>query len=378
MDAAVQRTLGGRYALDSLLATGGMGQVWRGRDTLLGRPVAVKVLRSEYTGDPTFLGRFRAEAQHTAALSHRNIATLYDYGEVRAADGTGEQLAYLVMELVEGEPLSALLAREGALLGPRDPRAAAPDRGRAGRRARRGRRPPRRQAGQRAGRRGRRRQDHRLRHRVVGVGRAAHPDRPGGRHRALPLPGAGRRRQGQPGQRRLRPRDDRLRVPRGPARLRRRQRRADRAAPAHRRARPAARRRARPAALAGRPGAAEGPPRALRRRRRLPRRGRRRAGRPGAAAAAGRRHLDDGAGAARWPAPRGRPAPPPAAAHRRHGRHARGRRGARRRRDRAGQRRPRPGDRLGHRSRRRGRRRGRPGPAPAACRSTRPPTWAGR
>jgi eukaryotic-like serine/threonine-protein kinase len=119
VDAAVQRTLGGRYALDSLLATGGMGQVWRGRDTLLGRPVAVKVLRSEYTGDPTFLGRFRAEAQHTAALSHRNIATLYDYGEVRAADGTGEQLAYLVMELVEGEPLSATLAREGALPVPR-------------------------------------------------------------------------------------------------------------------------------------------------------------------------------------------------------------------------------------------------------------------
>jgi serine/threonine-protein kinase len=111
----VQRTLGGRYALDALLATGGMGQVWRGRDTLLGRPVAVKVLRSEYTGNPTFLGRFRAEAQHTAALSHRNIATLHDYGEVRAGDGSGEPLAFLVMELVEGEPLSALLAREGAL-----------------------------------------------------------------------------------------------------------------------------------------------------------------------------------------------------------------------------------------------------------------------
>jgi len=119
VDPAVQRTLGGRYALDSLLATGGMGQVWRGRDTLLGRPVAIKVLRSEYTGDPTFLGRFRAEAQHTAALSHRNIAMLYDYGEGTATDGTGEHLAFLVMELVEGEPLSALLAREGALSVPR-------------------------------------------------------------------------------------------------------------------------------------------------------------------------------------------------------------------------------------------------------------------
>src|SRR3954453_12384302 len=92
-----------------------MGQVWRGFDVLLGRPVAVKVLRSEYTGDPTFLARFRAEAQHAASLSHPNIACVFDYGEVVAGDGSGETLAYLVMELVEGEPLSAVLRREGAL-----------------------------------------------------------------------------------------------------------------------------------------------------------------------------------------------------------------------------------------------------------------------
>src|SRR4051794_28424712 len=92
-----------------------MGQVWRGYDVLLGRPVAVKVLRSEYTGDPTFLARFRAEAQHAASLSHPNIAAVFDYGEEIAQDGTGETLAYLVMELVEGEPLSRLLAREGRL-----------------------------------------------------------------------------------------------------------------------------------------------------------------------------------------------------------------------------------------------------------------------
>ncbi|WP_324275209.1 hypothetical protein [Blastococcus brunescens] len=78
------RALGGRYDLVSLLATGGMGQVWRGRDTLLDRPVAVKVLRSEYTGNPTFLARFQAEARHTAVLAHRNIAALHDYGEVPA------------------------------------------------------------------------------------------------------------------------------------------------------------------------------------------------------------------------------------------------------------------------------------------------------
>ncbi len=107
------RTLGGRYALRSLLATGGMGQVWRADDVLLDRPVAVKLLRSEYTGDPTFLARFRAEAHHTARLVHPNIAALHDYGEVVAAGG--ETCAYLVMELVEGEPLSALLTRCGRL-----------------------------------------------------------------------------------------------------------------------------------------------------------------------------------------------------------------------------------------------------------------------
>ena len=107
------RTLGGRYALHSLLATGGMGQVWRASDVLLDRSVAVKVLRSEYTGDPTFLARFRAEAHHTARLVHPNIAALHDYGEVVAAEGGC--LAYLVMELVEGEPLSALLTRCGRL-----------------------------------------------------------------------------------------------------------------------------------------------------------------------------------------------------------------------------------------------------------------------
>jgi hypothetical protein len=110
-----RRCLGDRYELHGLIAAGGMGQVWHGLDIALHRPVAIKVLRSEYTGDPTFVARFRAEAQHAASLSHPNIAAVFDYGEEIAEDGTGETLAYLVMELVEGEPLSALLAREGAL-----------------------------------------------------------------------------------------------------------------------------------------------------------------------------------------------------------------------------------------------------------------------
>ena len=94
--------LEGRYELASLIATGGMGQVWKGRDQELERDVAIKVLREEYAGDEGFLKRFRAEARHTAALSHEGIAALYDYGEL---DGR----AYIVMELCPGRPLSEII-----------------------------------------------------------------------------------------------------------------------------------------------------------------------------------------------------------------------------------------------------------------------------
>ncbi|MFI6602916.1 serine/threonine-protein kinase [Nonomuraea sp. NPDC050536] len=100
--------LGNRYLLVSRIATGGMGEVWRARDELLAREVAVKVLRSHISADPTFLGRFRNEARITAGLSDPGIAQVFDYGEQ-------QDLAYLVMELVQGEPLSAILARNGSL-----------------------------------------------------------------------------------------------------------------------------------------------------------------------------------------------------------------------------------------------------------------------
>ncbi len=100
--------LGGRYRLGRRLAVGGMGEVWEAQDEALGRPVAVKVLREEFAGDRGFLERFRTEARNSAALSHGNIAALYDYGE---QDGS----AYLVQELVVGEPLSDLLEREPVL-----------------------------------------------------------------------------------------------------------------------------------------------------------------------------------------------------------------------------------------------------------------------
>jgi hypothetical protein len=107
--------LGDRYALVDRIAVGGMGEVWRARDEVLGRDVALKLLKAEYTGDPGFLARFRAEARHAAALSHPHIAAVYDYGEVPDDAAPDASHAYLVMELVPGEPLSSELAREGAL-----------------------------------------------------------------------------------------------------------------------------------------------------------------------------------------------------------------------------------------------------------------------
>ena len=105
---AIGIVVGNRYELTSRVAGGGMGEVWAARDQVLGRTVAVKLLRAQHAGDPTFLQRFRTEARHAASLSHPGIASVYDYGE---DDGA----AYLVMELVPGEALSTRLQREGAL-----------------------------------------------------------------------------------------------------------------------------------------------------------------------------------------------------------------------------------------------------------------------
>ncbi|NYE95868.1 serine/threonine-protein kinase [Psychromicrobium silvestre] len=85
-----------------------MGEVWRAQDQLLGRTVAIKILKEEYTGDPGFLQRFRAEARHTALLNHVGIANVFDYGEEAGS-------AYLVMELVPGDPLSAIIEQEHVL-----------------------------------------------------------------------------------------------------------------------------------------------------------------------------------------------------------------------------------------------------------------------
>jgi serine/threonine protein kinase len=100
--------LSNRYRLDQRLAAGGMGEVWKATDELLGRSVAVKLLKQQYLADDNFRDRFRAEARFAASLQHGGIAQVYDYGEQ-------DNLAYLVMELVPGETLSRILADRGPL-----------------------------------------------------------------------------------------------------------------------------------------------------------------------------------------------------------------------------------------------------------------------
>ncbi|WP_426186488.1 serine/threonine protein kinase [Microbacterium sp. TWP3-1-2b2] len=101
-------SFGGRYELQSRIAIGGMGEVWEATDHVIGRTVAIKILKDEYMGDPGFLERFRAEARHAALVNHEGIASVFDYGEENGS-------AFLVMELVPGEALSTMLERDGAL-----------------------------------------------------------------------------------------------------------------------------------------------------------------------------------------------------------------------------------------------------------------------
>ena len=98
--------LSGRYALQALLGSGGMGEVWRGVDEHLDRPVAVKVLR-EHLADPELAGRFRREARIAARLQHPGITVVHDVGSDNG------QL-FIVMELLHGRDLAAMLAEAPA------------------------------------------------------------------------------------------------------------------------------------------------------------------------------------------------------------------------------------------------------------------------
>jgi serine/threonine-protein kinase len=107
--------LADRYRLARRIAVGGMGEVWEAEDTRLDRVVAVKVLKPELCGDAEFLHRFRTEARTTASLNHPGIAGVHDYGETAAVPDGPQDTAYLVMELVDGEPLAAIISRQGRL-----------------------------------------------------------------------------------------------------------------------------------------------------------------------------------------------------------------------------------------------------------------------
>lgn len=106
----MQRTMvGGRYLLQDHLGRGGMGEVYLACDELLGREVAVKVLRAQHAENPQFVERFRREAKNAAALSHQNIVSVFDAGE--SADGS----PYMAMEYVGGGTLAARIERNGPL-----------------------------------------------------------------------------------------------------------------------------------------------------------------------------------------------------------------------------------------------------------------------
>jgi serine/threonine protein kinase len=102
------QVFGSRYELVSRIAIGGMGEVWKANDSVIGRLVAIKILKEEYLGDPGFRERFRTEAKNAALVNHEGIANVFDYGEEEGS-------AYLVMELVPGEALSTVLEREKIL-----------------------------------------------------------------------------------------------------------------------------------------------------------------------------------------------------------------------------------------------------------------------
>ncbi len=108
MAVAGTTVLGGRYTLLTVLGTGGMATVWRARDEMLGRDVAVKVLNPQYAADAAFLDRFEGEARHAAAVSHPRLVTVFDCG---VEGGT----PFIVMELVAGRTLRQVLDEAGAL-----------------------------------------------------------------------------------------------------------------------------------------------------------------------------------------------------------------------------------------------------------------------
>jgi serine/threonine-protein kinase len=106
--ATIPQVLLDRYEVGRLLGAGGMAEVYEGRDRLLARRVAIKVLQSQYARDQSFLLRFKREAQAAASLSHPNVVAVYDTG---SEDGTH----FIVMEYVDGRTVKDVVRQEGPL-----------------------------------------------------------------------------------------------------------------------------------------------------------------------------------------------------------------------------------------------------------------------
>ena len=102
----------GVYRVEALLGAGGMGQVYRARDTRLQRDVAIKLLPAVFAGDPARLSRFEREARTLASLNHRSIGAIYGVEEVSESTGAGEvSRPALILEMVEGETLADRIGR---------------------------------------------------------------------------------------------------------------------------------------------------------------------------------------------------------------------------------------------------------------------------
>lgn len=102
------RLLAGRYELLEKIGDGGMAVVYKAKDKLLNRFIAIKILRPEFTKDPTFVENFKRESQAAAGLTHQNIVAVYDVGK----EGN---INYIVMELVNGQTLNEIIAKEAPM-----------------------------------------------------------------------------------------------------------------------------------------------------------------------------------------------------------------------------------------------------------------------
>jgi len=104
----VSKIYGGRYEIEEKIGAGGMAIVYKAKDTVLNRVVAIKVLREQYASDEGFIRRFRREAQAAASLSHQNIVSIFDVGK----DGDED---YIVMEYVKGRTLKEIIRDQAPL-----------------------------------------------------------------------------------------------------------------------------------------------------------------------------------------------------------------------------------------------------------------------